>query len=77
MRSWVQHSIAVAAVALSVSAGGPAVVAAASKSPVVTTEPEPHAKYPVSSFRGCVKLEIDEMLGSPSPNGDRDELECR
>jgi hypothetical protein len=22
-------------------------------------------------------LEIDEMLGSPSPNGDRDELECR
>jgi hypothetical protein len=22
-------------------------------------------------------LEIDEMLGSPLPNGDRDELECR
>ena len=39
MRScWVQHSIAAAAVALSVSAGGPGVLLAAPKSPVVATD---------------------------------------
>jgi hypothetical protein len=36
---------------------------------------------PISSVKPGPKpnkvLEIDEMLGSPLPNGDRDELECR
>lgn len=53
--SWAQHSIAVAAVALSVAAGGPAIVGAAPGSPVVATDTGPVrgvATGPMQEFRG-------------------------
>ena len=65
MRSWVQHSIAGAAVALLVSAGDPAVVAAASKSPVVATDTGP--------VRGVATGTMQEFRGIPyaaAPVGD-------
>src|SRR5215470_10012279 len=62
---WVQHGIAAAAVALSVSAGSPGVLLAAPTSPVVATDTGP--------VRGVATGTLQKFLGIPyaaAPIGD-------